>query len=896
MAVSCTFVVVVRSSSAQPSESSTLTWKLVETDCMLPEARWVQKRVDTEAQSAWHEQIFFQCGSGTKILVSHPVPAAFVISELTPSLRIKATRNGIRLMARVVLPHSDSSGDGQPTTTMLAGPEYTSAGQWQTLSFTEDQIKQLLEQQIWVLRHEYGPQVSIQNAYVDQVILNLYTSRGTSTVAIADVKTTGVASADAIAKQVAVHGAIADDGKLAITDNDVRPAGYELATERQKSLVVRNGSVLEIQGTPFFPRIVQHNGEPFEFLKSIGFNTLQLRASATGDQLATAKNLDMWIVCPAPPSAGVESIPFSYDRVLAWSVGEKSTGRDLDNIQQSVHEIRQSDLREGRPIVADIRSHWNAISNEVDIVSIGVQPIGSSFIASGYSDWIRQRGEAISSSKPIWVDIQTQFPTRITNQITAITAGLPPLPLEPQQLKFLVYEAISGGVRGLRFLSHERLDNNDPMTLLRALTLRWLMRHVRQLEPWPLGGALMGEIDTNDRRLKVTALKTNRSRLLLIERPTHHEQHWAGDVPPETIAFRDSGASFTDRVYQISEAGVIPISSEREPLGIQIKIEDCPFSAAVVMTQDSLVLNRITNLSSAQPGEKSTLDLHTELTRQWIAILQLIDGQLSRINKKSSLASGALNESVNLLRLAADMQAKDSPSISLKHLEQADERLAFARRELLTEPLGQFQSKTSSPLLLHPSLAPLHWQLAERLTRSNWNPNSLAGGDFEDLRHLTDNGWTNQRNDDDSIKTQVDLSKLAAADGAFGLRLSVTSTDNRQRLIQSTPVWITSGKVPVRAGQLVRIHGWVNVPNTIVGSHDGLMITDSLGGFELAERIPFTNGWQEFTLYRGASKNTDVTITFALTGIGEAMVDEVTVRTIDLQNSKAAKSQTERKF
>ena len=119
-------------------------------------------------------------------------------------------------------------------------------------------------------------------------------------------------------------------------------------------------------------------------------------------------------------------------------------------------------------------------------------------------------------------------------------------------------------------------------------------------------------------------------------------------------------------------------------------------------------------------------------------------------------------------------------------------------------------------------------------------------------------------------------------EGEFGLRLKAEPAGNQRRMIQSTPIWITSGEAKVKAGQMVRIHGWVNVPETITGSHDGLMITDSLGGEALAERIPVTPGWQEFTLYRGASKDSDVTVTFSLTGYGQALIDEVTIRTIDL--------------
>ena len=40
--------------------------------------------------------------------------------------------------------------------------------------------------------------------------------------------------------------------------------------------------------------------------------------------------------------------------------------------------------------------------------------------------------------------------------------------------------------------------------------------------------------------------------------------------------------------------------------------------------------------------------------------------------------------------------------------------------------------------------------------------------------------------------------------------------------------------------------------------------------------------WQEFTIYRAAERNGELSVTFAMTGIGEAMIDEVTICTMDL--------------
>jgi len=59
-----------------------------------------------------------------------------------------------------------------------------------------------------------------------------------------------------------------------------------------------------------------------------------------------------------------------------------------------------------------------------------------------------------------------------------------------------------------------------------------------------------------------------------------------------------------------------------------------------------------------------------------------------------------------------------------------------------------------------------------------------------------------------------------------------------------------------------------------------LMIFDSFGGSQLAERIHQTNGWREFTLYRAAPRSGDLTVTFAMTGLGEAWLDDVSISTL----------------
>jgi hypothetical protein len=392
---------------------------------------------------------------------------------------------------------------------------------------------------------------------------------------------------------------------------------------------------------------------------------------------------------------------------------------------------------------------------------------------------------------------------------------------------------------------------------------------------------LFGDVPTGDDQLEVTAINTNRSRLLIIQRPTHHEQYVAGDAPLKTITFQDSSGSSTDSAYLISESGLVSLPNTRSHAGTQIRIENCPFTAAVVLTQDPLVINKLTQ-SYERVGQQSIFQLHVELTQQWLAIMQLIDNQMGRMGRSSASASGALNEAVNAFRTAQSLIEGSSPQAALEFVHRTDERLALMRREMISGPLGMFQSKLSTPFVAHCSLIPLHWELAGRLASAQWNPNGLAGGDFENLAHMTSSGWQNRRLDDERITTKVELTESAAVDGQYGLKMSAIPIRAASNSVEATPLWVATPEVPVKRGQLVRIHGWVNVPQVIQQSHHGLTITDSLGGPEMAERVPITSGWQEFTLYRGASENTTISVTFALTGIGEAMIDEVTIRTIDL--------------
>jgi hypothetical protein len=103
-------------------------------------------------------------------------------------------------------------------------------------------------------------------------------------------------------------------------------------------------------------------------------------------------------------------------------------------------------------------------------------------------------------------------------------------------------------------------------------------------------------------------------------------------------------------------------------------------------------------------------------------------------------------------------------------------------------------------------------------------------------------------------------------------------------VVETPPVWITTPPVAVPSGKLLQIEARVWVPQAVKGSSEGLLVFDSLGGPALAERVGVTPGWRRLVLYRivpAEATGEPLIVTFALTGLGEARVDAVSIRVLE---------------
>ena len=240
-----------------------------------------------------------------------------------------------------------------------------------------------------------------------------------------------------------------------------------------------------------------------------------------------------------------------------------------------------------------------------------------------------------------------------------------------------------------------------------------------------------------------------------------------------------------------------------------------------------------------------------------------------------------LNAAEKSLQSCDASLARRDYSRACLYAQRAARPLRLLERTAWQKAVDKLPSPVSSPATV--AFRTLPWQ-AELLAIANSNGvNQLVGGDFEDVGVMDQAGWRRFQNPAPDVYCDVRLAQAAAHSGRLGVLLVAhpAHAEMPDLLLETPPVWLTSPAVPVEAGTLVRIHAWVRVSQPITGSVDGLLVVDSLGGEPLAERIVQTHGsWREVNLYRVAPESGAVSVTFALTGLGEVALDNVTIHTI----------------
>ena len=863
-----------------------------------PGLRVLEQRIgeiDTTGHSC--ETIVLQTDRTTLGRILFSIPESAIIDEFLATIQLRCDQPSVRLACQIKLP-SVQGPDGQAVRIFLSGSPSTTSSRWQSL--TVGNIPSVLRSQLPALRAQYGPQISLDGATISGLAVEIPLGIGRCNVSIDTVSVTGLITAAQPKKTAASPPSM-------LLQQNIQ--SITKATTTENAGLVRG--VLEVDGKPFFPRAIEHRGEPFIKLAQLGFNCVQLYEPASTTLLAEAEQAGVWIICPPPTLPDVdltepEKLPtFSdkWNRVLLWDMGRSLSSEDIPNLAEQVRRLRICDRREGRPIIASADSGLREISRHIDMLVAHRAVLGTSLELANYLTWLQQRPRLARPGTPLLATLATEIDSRTASQAALLSGtGSNGLPVDEESLLGAAFTAIAAGSRGILFSSNRSLSGTDPETVTRAAAVQAVNLELETISAWGASGRFTADAETSDPEVRAMVIEASRSRIVLIWRSVQGGQimarHYRGDIPrqEQPLNILIPGIPEAHRPWEITHSTLRPLQHRRVTGGVSMTLDNFHAAAVILISNDPAATAHIQELVRRNAP-----------TAALLARAQAADAIARTSRLAAELPPKALGhfpvtemiiEAQQEAQYAEAMIAQD-PTNAVKKLERSRAIAGQLERLFWERGVTATGSMVASPLTTSPATLSDHWRMIDALQTTKVGGNLLEGGHMEEINTLSSTGWRHFVRPTDQVKGSVELSGQSPADGQRSLRIFATAIDSEEApvVIETPPIWITTPPINAAAGTLLEIVAQVRVPNPIEGSVDGLLVFDSYGGPALAERVNKTESWRRLVLYRivpPAQESSDessieppppLTVTFALTGLGEAQIDSVSIKPLSRGNS-----------
>ena len=436
------------------------------------------------------------------------------------------------------------------------------------------------------------------------------------------------------------------------------------------------------------------------------------------------------------------------------------------------------------------------------------------------------------------------------------------------------------------FASHAPLTLEDADTHWRVKQLELLNFELDLIEPWIAGGTLTTSVTSTDHEIQAAVLEASSAYMVLPVWSGKGANTYLGRAS-QRPRFRSScracrKPSAPTRCGQ----GACRLRSHRVTGGVSVSVDDFGITSLILLAQDML---GETTRRTAAAGDRAGR-LMIEMNRTKLQIDSEVRPRLTNLVKPKLLARGD-----QLLKTADTELQTAETALATNNVTEAFRHASFPcgicamEHDYWTNAVAKL-APVSSPYAVMFATLPQHFSLITNVESARRMANQLPEGNFEDLGRAINAGWKHYQHPPEGVREEAELSKDQYFEGKHSLRLAATAIDPEAPpdQLETPPGWITSPPINVEPGTLLRLHGRVLVPTRIKGSPDGLLILDSLGGETLAERIAHAPDWKEFTAYRIADNSRTFTVTFALTGLGEVWIDDVTIEPVAPRNGPTA--------
>jgi hypothetical protein len=677
----------------------------------------------------------------------YPTQPAPIAEDLNASVWVKASRAGIQLQARLVLPKERNPKQlDEPMTIVLTGDKYQLTRRWQRLEL-QNPVKLVKDQQ-QLLRAQLRRDIDITDAYIDRLVLNLYTGAGPIDVYIDDLE---IGPVRPIAPPKSKDVVKTKDGTpVTNPKKEERPErGYPVRMEQDK---------LFVDNKPFFFRAIRYSDTPLKTLRDAGFNAVWFDPYTPVEKIEEAISHGFWIVPNIPllgdsrtpprngvPSAftsakDVESLAAainrfaSVDGVLFWDLGGAVQIEKEEALRLTVEAIQKSPAQH-RPHGADVWDGFSTLSHHLQMIGTHRYPLLTSLELTKYRDWLQQRRRLANVNALHWTWIQTHIPdwqTQIIYGRKSAEGFTDPIGPQPEQVRLLTYIGLATGCRGLAF-SSDRFLADSHQGRDRLLMMALLNQEIHMLEPLLM---TLREtptwIDTSHPYVKAAVLRCEKGMLVL--------PIWLGNgaqcVPPQgalanlsiVVPLVPDGT----QPWELSPGRVqsLQFQSERRLSGMRIVLPEFDLTSAIVFTSD---------LSGMVVKWQNHARLMAPQVAQWAH--DLAAAQLEKVKKTHAeledLAPPVRNADELLRqaeeRLESAQKYDKNKDYSNAYLEamRALRPMRILMRMHWEQAVRTLDTPSASPFAVTFYTLPQHWRLHVQLHGTKLGANALRDGDFE---------------------------------------------------------------------------------------------------------------------------------------------------------------------
>lgn len=890
--------------------------------------------------SSEHIKLTAEAATGDSAFIHYyyDTPPAPISELLTAGVWVKATKTGIQLRARVIFPKEPDPANPQvPLTSLIVGTTSTKTRSWEKLAL--DDVPEILAKHLPVLQAKIGRAVNATDAYIDRLVLNLYTGPGTVEVWMDDLDIGPV--------KVPERMDISVPGTAGVPVTRPKPTNPAIGVHGRQ--VEQRGGAIFVDGKPFLFRAIRHTGTPLYVLRQAGFDSISLPADASNELLEEATR-EGWMVIPSLPlstaqandRAGVSNDAEELSRVmkkfggidvLYWDLGRGRAADQIDQVCQTSDAVRLLDPR--RPRGADLLSGFDAYSHYIDVVGAHRWPLFTSLDMTKYRDWLTQRRSITAVRATYWTWIQNHLPDWYVNTVLGLKSTdsfTDPIGPHPEQVRLMAYIALASGCHGLGFWSDRYLaDSHQGRDRLQGMAL--LNAEIDMLSPSLLKVSQPAEwLPTSERYVSAALMQGSCGTVLLPIWLGPNMQYVPdqGSVPALkiTIPLVPDGAD----PWRLSPAGVECLANQMKKVvgGTELTIPEFDLTAPIVFTNDRAGLvvwwqdyvRKYGRLAARWALDMVAVEyMKVAFTYHKLEAMGIPDRDAQRLFAQSAAFYDDARRN-----FAAEAYSK-SYNGAMRALRPLRVLMAdYWRQATIT-----LDTPTASPYAVSFFTLPKHWELFRELQNRRPGENLLPNGGFELPGHVPEKGarvdtlygWMDQFGTLDRVtgRASIILSqrleekvkpreapKPAAGIwqpsktihppdegytrptpdlGKSSLRLEVSRpkefdkegnpVEPKKTPLEQTYLAVYSPPVQLPPGTLVRVSAWFKIPKEIQGSPDGLLFYDNAGGEPLGLRLSYQQEWRQFHLYRFVPADGKILVTIALTGVGTAFVDNVQI-------------------